>query len=88
MKGKIMTEINKRTVTKFVVKSVVTVAVGSMITTTLSTRIPVSERFSVAEITGSVGGWMVANKLQPQTDKLVDDFYDKREAKAKAKINN
>lgn len=74
--------INKRTVSKFVLRALVASAAGGVVTKSLITVIPATDNYDIAEITGAVVGFIVSGNLTPQIDKLVDDFYDKREMKA------
>lgn len=72
---------NKRLIVKYAAKTIVMSVAGSTITKTLIAAFPQSERYNIAEITGAIGGFVIGEKLEPTTDKLVDDFFDKREAK-------
>jgi len=72
---------NKREVVKFAAKTVVQTVAGSTITKALLRTIPATEQYKIAEITGIVGGWYVGEKLEPQTDLLVDNYFNQREKK-------
>lgn len=72
---------NKRTFVKYLVKTIVMSAAGKAITRSLVSAVPATERYNIAEITGAVGGWYISEKLEPQTDELVDKFFDKCEDK-------
>lgn len=71
-----------RTLLKYVAKTIVMSTAGSIITKTLIAAIPQTERYNIADIAGAIGGFYAGEKLEPTTDKIVDDFFDKREAKA------
>lgn len=76
-----MSSFDKRKITKMVAKTVVMSAAGTAITKTLLATIPATKKLNAAEIIGAIGAWVVAEELEPHTDALVDDFYDRREAK-------
>lgn len=75
---------DKRQLAKTAAKIVVGTTVGSFVTKALIANIPPTEKLKAAEMTGLLVGAVTADKLQPFTDKIVDDFFDRREAK---KIN-
>lgn len=72
---------DKRQITKTAAKIVVGTTVGSFVTKALIANIPPSEKLKTAEMTGVLVGAVTADKLQPHTDKIVDDFFDRRNAK-------
>lgn len=72
---------NKRVITKFVAKLVVSTAVGSLVTKASATLVPVTQNYKIAEMSGAVAGWYVGEKLEPSLNLMVDNFYNKREAK-------
>lgn len=72
---------NKRQIAKFAVKTVVQTIAGSAITKAVLAAIPASEQYHAAEIVGAVGGYVVGEELQPYTDKLVDNYADRLEAR-------
>lgn len=75
----------KHVITKFVAKTVVITTVGSAVTKALLATFPQTAKLNIAEITGSVGGFIAGNKLEPYTDQAVDDFYEWREARQSKK---
>lgn len=64
-----------RPIAKIVLKSVVLYASQSIISKALVATVPVTSKFKVAELTGTVGGWYISEALEPQTDQLVEDLY-------------
>lgn len=79
-------EITKRSVTKLVAHTIVATMAASAITKTLVTNVPVTQKLKIAEITGYVGGGIIAEKLAPQTSSAVDNFYTKLEARKNHKL--
>jgi hypothetical protein len=67
---------NKRTVTKYVASHLVSATVAIAVTRVLKNNFPQTETLRIAELTGGVAGWYAATKMQPVTDKLVDDGFD------------
>lgn len=74
---------DKRAITKWAVKMVVCTVIGSLITTTLETKLPATRKLHVADMTGALVGKIGGEKLETYTDKLVDDFFDRRAAAKK-----
>lgn len=72
---------DKRKIVKMIAQTVVTTAIGSAITKTLSTKVPPTQKLKMAEMSGTFGGWLIGEKLQPRIDKVIDDFFDRREAR-------
>jgi hypothetical protein len=70
---------DKRDVGKAVVKVLVSTAVSSLTTKVLLTNIPATAKFKAADMAGMFAGWYVIEKYELQLDKIVDDFFDKRE---------
>jgi hypothetical protein len=70
-----------RHIAKIAAKIVVGTTVGSFVTKALIANIPQTEKLKTAEMTGLLVGAVTADKLQPFTDKLVDDYFDRRNAK-------
>lgn len=72
-----------RTIAKYAVQILVSTGSGSVITKSMKEAAPKSERFKIAEMTGSVAGYYVSETLKPQTDAIVDVLFDKYEAHKK-----
>lgn len=72
---------DKRTLAKVAAKLIVGTAAGNFITKTLQANAPATQNFKVAEMTGTLGGFVVSEKLEPHTNKLVDDLFNKYETK-------
>jgi len=70
-----------RPIAKIVVKSIVLYASQSLISKTLAATVPMTQNFKVAELTGTVGGWYIAQALEPQTDQLVEDIFAWKESR-------
>lgn len=64
-----------RPIAKIVAKSIVLYVSQSMLTKTLVATVPKTQNYHVADLTGKVGGWYVAEALEPRTDKLVEDLF-------------
>ena len=62
-------------VAKMAAKITVTIAVGAFMTKAFIANAPATSKLHVAEIGGSLCGWVVGEKLEPYTDKIVDDIY-------------
>jgi len=74
-----------RKIAKFAAKTIVQTAAGSAIKNALVALIPATGDNHVALIAGAVGGYFVAEELEPQTDALVDAAADAIE---KHKVHN
>lgn len=74
-----------RKIAKFAAKTVVQTAAGSAIARALVALIPATSEHHIATIAGAVGGYFVAEELEPQTDALVDAAAD---AINKRKVQN
>jgi hypothetical protein len=70
---------NKRQIAKTFASIVVATVVGSFVTKSLIANAPVTEKLHAADMTGMLAGAVASNKLQPQTDKIVDNFFNRRE---------
>jgi hypothetical protein len=79
-------ELNARSITKTLVKTIVECSAAFLITKTLSNNAPATNRLKISSIAGSIGGWMVGVKAAPYIDRAVDEFYNRREARAEAKV--
>lgn len=77
--------LNKRTITKNIIKIASDYAAAFLIAKTLSTHIPATNRFKIASMAGTFGGWAIGAKIAPHINRAVDNFYDRREAAAEAK---
>jgi hypothetical protein len=75
--------LNKRSITKTIAKTVTECAAAFLITRTLSKNVPASNRLKIASMAGSVGGWAIGAKLAPHIDRVVDEFFDRREARVR-----
>jgi hypothetical protein len=73
-----MTSFDKRGFAKLVVNTVVSTLVGAAITKTLSSTFPKTQKFKLAEMSGTFGAWIIGGKLEPYLDEKVDDFFDTR----------
>lgn len=69
---------NATDIAKKAASLVVGTAVGTVITKSLIANAPATEKFKIAEISGALGGWIFAEKFEPQTDKLVDNLIAAR----------
>lgn len=72
---------NKREIAKTLVTTIVASVIGGVITKSLEATAPSTQKFKISAIAGSFGGWVVAEELTGRTDKMVDDFLDKRAKK-------
>ncbi len=72
-------KIDKRKLTKFVVNTTVISASTRLIVKTVHAIAPSTEDNLLVDIGAAVAGWYVGEKSEPITDKVVDDFFDKRE---------
>jgi uncharacterized protein YcfJ len=72
---------DKREAVKALAEIVVSTVVGAVVTKTLSSNVPASNRYKLAEMSGMFAGWYVTNKYQTQLNQLVDDYFDKRAAR-------
>jgi hypothetical protein len=70
----------KRQIAKLAANIVVGTAIGSFVTKAILANAPATEKFKTAEMTGMLVGSVAASKLRPTTDKLVDDWFDRRTA--------
>lgn len=70
----------KNDVTKFVVKLAVSTAVSSLVTRVLVATVPATVNYKVADMTGVLAGWYTGEKLEPQINAAVDNFFAKRKA--------
>lgn len=75
------TKMDKRYVTKYAVKTIVMFAAGDVISKALAANVPATQKLRANDAIGAVGGYVLSEKLAPTTDKLVDDFFDKRQAR-------
>lgn len=75
-----MSELDKRKLAKYAAKTIVMGAASKAITKVLLAAIP-QLNDTVADILGAVGGYVTSEKLEPQTDQLVDNAFDHFEAK-------
>jgi hypothetical protein len=64
-----------RPIAKIIVKSIIMYASQSLITKTLVATVPVTQKFHIADLTGTAGGWYIAEALKPQTDQFVEDIF-------------
>jgi hypothetical protein len=74
-----------RRIAKFAAKTIVQSAAGAAIARAVVTLIPATSEYHIATIAGAVGGYFVAEELEPQTDALVDAAAD---AIQKRKVHN
>lgn len=74
-----------RKIAKFAAKTTVQTAAGSAIKRAVIALIPATSDNHVALIIGAVGGYFIAEELEPQTDALVDAAAD---AINKQKVKN
>ena len=72
---------NTRDFTKVVVQTVVSSTAAAAIANGLVVAVPKTKRFKIAEAAGAVGGWAISEEAKPYTDKLVDNLFDRREAR-------
>jgi hypothetical protein len=72
---------DKRKAAKFVAKALVMWAADNFIEKSLVKAIPSTQKLHANELAGAVGSYFVAEALEPHTDKLVDDLFDKYETK-------
>lgn len=80
---------NKINVAKHVARHLVSVTVATVVARTLKDLAPSTEKLNVATLAGGLAGWYVADKLEPVTDKLVEDGFAKiAERKQKNTIEN
>ena len=76
-----MTVMTKRDAVKALAEIVVSTVVGAVVTKTLSSNVPASNRYKLAEMSGMFAGWYVTNKYQDQINQLIDNYLDKRAAR-------
>jgi uncharacterized protein YcfJ len=74
-------KMDKRDLSKKAAEIVVGTTVGSFITRALVRQFPSTQKYKLAEMTGALGGYYVAETLRPTTDQICDDFWNRREAK-------
>lgn len=72
---------DKRTVSKMVVRMLVATNVGSFVTKSLAANYPQSQKAHANEVAGYVAGAVAQDKLGPYTDEIVDTFWNRRAAK-------
>lgn len=65
-----------RKIAKFAAKTIVQTAAGSAISRTLVALIPASTEYHISTIAGAIGGYFIAEELEPHTDALVDAAAD------------
>ena len=70
-------------IAKLAAKLIVATAVGTFTTRAVLANAPVTRKFKAAEMTGALTGGVVAMKLEPKTDKIVDDLFARFEANKK-----
>ena len=76
-----MLEFNKRNLTALVVRTMIQFAVADIIADVLAKTAPKSEKLRMNEAAGQVGGYIVASKLGPHTDEIVNKAWDKIDAR-------
>jgi hypothetical protein len=85
------TPFTTRNVAKFVAKAIVAAKAKQTAETAITEYTELEKDDTIVDISGSVIGWYVSEKLSPVTDKMVDKTADfiaaKREAR-KAKKDN
>jgi hypothetical protein len=72
---------DKRKAAKFIAKALVIWASDNLIENALAKTIPSTRKLHANELAGAVGGYFIGEALEPHTDKLVDDLFDKYETK-------
>lgn len=65
-----------RKIAKFAAKTIVQTAAGAAIRNALTAIVPATGDNHIALIAGAVGGYFVAEELEPHTDALVDAAAD------------
>lgn len=70
---------DKRMITKMIAKTIVTTVLSGAITKTLEANVPATQKFNLAGMSGTVGGWMIGEQLEPRINEIVDNFFDRRE---------
>jgi hypothetical protein len=76
--------LNARIIAKLLAKAIVYTVAKSFVTRTLESTIPVTEKYHAADVTGMVAGGLAEQKLEPHTNKMVDDLFDRYETSKKA----
>lgn len=72
---------DKRLIVKNLVSIAITVGAGKFVTNALEANLPQTKRLHAAEVTGILVGGIAADQLRPQTDAMVDAFFDARAAR-------
>jgi uncharacterized protein YcfJ len=75
------TIMTQREIAKKIAEIAISTAVGCVITRTLTSSVSATQKFKTAEMAGTFGGWYVGARIQPHVEKVIDDFFDRREAK-------
>lgn len=75
---------DKRTVSKQVARLLVMLNVSSYVSNQLAERVPETKKAHANEVAGFVAGSVTVTKLGPTIDVMVDDFWNRREAKKNA----
>lgn len=70
-------------IARLAAKLIVGTAVGTFTTRAVIANAPATRKFKTAEMTGALTGAVVATKLEPKTDKIVDDIFARIEASKK-----
>lgn len=71
---------DKRKIAKFVAKTLVIWVSNNAIEKTLAKTVPSSQKLHANELAGAIGSFLIADALEPTTDKFVDDIFNQYEA--------
>lgn len=71
---------DKRAVTKFAAKTVVSYATRTVVVDIVGRVAPSTKKFYLPEMLGSIGGFAVASQLEDHIDVIVDKHYSKKES--------
>jgi RPA family protein len=72
---------DKRIISKYIVRTVVGTTVGSVVTRALIANAPKTKKLKVADMTGAVAGYVAQEQLGDYTDTWVDDLWNRIEAR-------
>lgn len=77
---------NAENVSKFVARHCVTAIVASSVKKALEGHTPQSEKLDTAGMIGALAGWYAGEQLEPYTDAVVEEIFQKIRARRTNKL--